>query len=480
MIKKTSVVWFRNDLRLDDNPALAAAFERGGPVIPLFIWSPEEEGGWAPGSASCWWLHRSLVSLDRRLRERGSRLTIRTGPSDKVLGDLAKSAGAASVFWNRRYEPAIIERDRGIQERLRRSGFEAESFNGALLHEPQDIRNKSGKPYQVFTPFWKACLATGEPPPPLPGPDKLTAPTQWPPTLGLDELGLQPKIQWADDIALAWTPGGAGARAEMERFLKGALFTYDDDRNRPDFNGTSRLSPHLHFGEISPRQVWHSVRECAEKRGIQAKTWRHWQYLTEIGWREFAHQLLYHFPHTPEKPLRSKFDAFPWRTDPVTLKAWQKGATGYPVVDAGMRQLWATGWMHNRIRMVVASFLVKNLLIPWQEGARWFWDTLVDADLAQNTSGWQWTAGCGADAAPFFRIFNAVSQGEKFDPEGAYVRSWIPELAKLPNRWIHKPWEAPGAVLSQAGVELGRTYPERIVSHAISREIALQAYAKLK
>ena len=390
---------------------------------------------------------------------------------------MAKETGADAVFWNRRYEPACIARDRKVEEALRAAGLHAESFNAALLYEPWTIQNKAGRPFQVFTPFWRTCLASAEPAEPLPAPRKLAAPPRQSASLPLAALELEPKPDWAAGLRAAWHPGSAGAQAELRRFLRAGLLTYAEGRNRPDLVGTSRLSPHLHFGEISPRQVWQAVKRQAESQSIPAAVWRKWQFLTELGWREFAHHLLFHFPHTPEQPLRPAFARFPWRKNAAWLRAWQRGQTGYPLVDAGMRELWATGWMHNRVRMVVASFLVKNLLVPWQEGARWFWDTLVDADLANNTLGWQWTAGCGADAAPFFRIFNPVSQGEKFDPQGNYVRRWVPELARLPDAWIHQPWQAPPAALTAAGVELGRTYPRPIVSHLVSREVALEAYA---
>jgi deoxyribodipyrimidine photo-lyase len=291
---------------------------------------------------------------------------------------------------------------------------------------------------------------------------------------------LEPERNWADGIRAAWRPGTAGAHAQLDRFLENALANYGQDRNRPDVAGTSRLSPHLHFGEISPRQIWGAVRRHAESKHISPTVWRAWPFLTELGWREFAHHLLYHFPHTPAEPLRAEFTKFAWHKNAGLLKAWQKGLTGYPIVDAGMRELWATGWMHNRVRMIVASFLVKDLLLSWTEGARWFWDTLVDADLAQNTLGWQWTAGCGADAAPYFRVFNPITQGEKFDPGGEYVRRWCPELARLPSEWLHKPWQAPREVLDQAGLRLGRDYPEPVVSHAIAREVALEAFARIK
>jgi len=475
-----TIVWFRHDLRLADNPALASAEKRGGPVVPVFIWSPQEEGAWPPGGASRWWLHQSLAALDDRLRAAGSRLVIRRGPTLESLRTLVKETGADAVFWNRRYEPAVIARDAKVKEALGSDGFAGESFNAALLHEPWTIQNQSKKPFQVFTPFWRHCLAKPDPAEPLPAPKRITAPVKWPKSLTLGELELEPKIKWAGRLRAAWQPGESGAIANLNCFLTKAFDDYTDQRNRPDVTGTSRLSPHLHFGEISPRQVWHGLRRMGAKRGLPVERWRGSQFLAEVGWREFAHHLLYHFPHTPSEPLRADFKKFPWRKDAAWLRAWQIGRTGYPIVDAGMRELWATGWMHNRVRMIVASFLVKDLLLPWQEGARWFWDTLVDADLAQNTLGWQWTAGCGADAAPYFRVFNPVSQGEKFDPHGNYVRRWCPELAKLPTDWIHQPHSAPPEILQAAGVELGRTYPQPLVRHAIAREVALEAFTRIK
>ncbi|MCX6928918.1 MAG: deoxyribodipyrimidine photo-lyase [Verrucomicrobia bacterium] len=475
-----AIVRFRQDLRLADNPALEAACRRGGPVVPVFVWAKEEEGAWPPGSASRWWLHQSLTRLAEEFRAAGTELIIRQGSSLAELLSVAKETGADTVVWNRRYEPAILARDRKIEESLRAAGLHTESHNAALLHEPWAIQNKAGRPFQVFTPFWRTCLAAAEPAEPRPAPRRLTSPTARPGSLPLAALGLEPKLNWTTGLRAAWQPGSVGAKAELERFLRDGVLTYSEGRNRPDLPGTSRLSPHLHFGEISPRQVWHAAKRFAETRAIPPAVWRHWQFLTEIGWREFAHHLIFHFPLTPEQPLRSEFARFPWRQNPAWLRAWQRGQTGYPLVDAGMRELWSTGWMHNRVRMVVASFLVKNLLIPWQEGARWFWDTLVDADLANNTLGWQWTAGCGADAAPFFRIFNPVSQGEKFDPEGNYVRRWVPELARLPGAWVHQPWQAPSAALASAGVRLDQTYPRPIVSHLVSREVALEAYQAVK
>lgn len=474
-----SIVWFRLDFRLADNYALQAAVERGA-VLPVFIQAPEAEAPWQPGRASQWWLHQTLRALDTNLREAGARLVIRRGPALETLRTLAKEIGATAVFWNRRYEPAVVLRDAKVNEALRGDGLKVESFNAALLQEPWTIRNQSDRPFQVFTPFWKHCLNASDPAAPLPAPKKIPAPAKWPKSLALDELELEPKINWAEGLRTAWQPGEPGAATKLRQFLSQAFADYSEQRNRPDLTGTSRLSPHLHFGEISPRQIWHGLRGLAAKRGWAPAAWRHSQFLAEAGWREFAHHLLFHFPHTPAEPLRPQFKNFPWRQDAALLRAWQAGRTGYPVVDAGMRELWTTGWMHNRVRMIAASFLVKDLLLPWPDGARWFWDTLVDADLAQNTLGWQWTAGCGADAAPYFRIFNPVSQGEKFDPNGDYVRRWCPELAKLAPEWIHQPHAAPREVLEAAGVVLGRTYPEPVVQHAAARAAALAAFAQIK
>lgn len=473
-----TLVWFRLDLRLADNPALDAALKRGGSVVPVFIHAPDEEAPWSPGGASNWWLYQSLTSLAASLREAGSQLIMRRGPTRETLQALVKESGATAVFWNRRYEPAVIARDTKVKDALRNDGVEVGSFNAALLHEPWTIQNQSGKPFRVFTPFWKNCLAQPAPLAPSPAPGKVSAPPQWPTTLPLAALELQPKINWATGLKSTWQPGETGAHAQLKRFLEAAHADYSDHRNRPDLIGTSRLSPHLHFGEIGPRQIWSALQDHAGAGG--ATNWRASQFLTELGWREFAHHLLYHFPQTPTEPLRADFNQFPWRKDPALLAAWRKGRTGYPIVDAGLRELWTTGWMHNRVRMIVASFLVKDLLLSWTEGVRWFWDTLVDADLAQNTLGWQWTAGCGADAAPYFRVFNPVSQGEKFDPRGDYVRRWCPELAKLPDAWLHQPWQAPAEILARAGIVLGRDYPEPIVNHAIAREVALEAFATLK
>ncbi len=465
------LLWLRQDLRLADHPALCAAVESGAPVIPVFLWAPWEEAEWAPGAASRWWLHESLQSLRADLEQRGSRLILRRVASDSLatLRELLQETGARAVFWSRRYEPQLIARDRRIKEALRADGLDARSFNAALLIEPWDVRNKSGRPFQVFTPFWKHVSATCTAPEPLPAPTTLPAPRDWPASAPLEELELMPRIPWHEGMARDWQPGEAPAARQLAAFLDDGVAGYSEGRNLPATRGTSRLSPHLHFGEISPRQIWHAARP-----------WRGGQFMAEIGWREFAHHLLYHFPHTPGEPLRAEYSRFPWADDAAQLEAWRRGRTGVPLVDAGMRELWTTGWMHNRVRMVVGSFLVKNLRLHWLEGARWFWDTLVDADLAANTLGWQWTAGCGADAAPYFRVFNPVSQGLKFDPTGDYVRRWVPELARLSGGDIHAPWEARPETLQRAGIVLGRDYPLPIVDLKRSREAALTAWQTLR
>ena len=476
-MSSTSIVWFRQDLRLDDHAPLRAALDRGGSVIPVFIWSPEEETPWAPGAASRWWLHQSLQSLDDELRKRQSRLVFRVGDSKAVLSSLIEETGASALFWGRRYEPVVIERDRTLKAHFREQLDVVESFNTSLLFEPWEVSNKSSKPYQVYTPFSKACFERGIAERLLPEPKMIPAPATWPTSEALAAFNLEPDLDWAFQMQAYWSPGTTGARKNMRRFLGEALEAYDDDRNRPDRRGTSELSPHLHFGELSPRRIWRELARIEDAEGSSSGLET---YQREILWREFGYHLLFHFPSTPEEPLRDSFRKFPWKVQRQHLKAWQRGETGYPIVDAGMRQLWSLGWMHNRVRMIVASFLVKNLLIPWQEGAAWFWDTLVDADLASNTLGWQWTAGCGADAAPYFRIFNPVSQGKRFDPEGNYVRRWVPELQHVPTKHLHAPWEAPEAQLDQAGVRLDRDYPQPLVDLAETRERALDAYEDMK
>ena len=481
MPEAVTLVWFRHDLRLDDNQALAAAAARGR-VVPVFIWAPEEEAPWEPGAASRWWLHHSLEKLSASLAKAGTPLVIRRCPSLDALRALAKEYAATHVAWNRRYEPAVVKRDTIIKKALVADGLGAESFNGGLLFEPVHVKTKQGNPYQVFTPFWRALLTLPEPSEPVAAARKLTAAEpvkRAAGSLDVGELDLLPAIDWAPTMRKTWSPGEAGATKRLEVFLARGLTTYGTQRDRPDHEGTSALSPHLHFGEISVRRVWHAVRQAVGGYPAAKITGSPEVYLREIGWREFASHLLYHFPHTTDAPLRADYTRFPWVKDPVGLRAWQRGRTGYPVVDAGMRQLWATGWMHNRVRMIVASFLVKDLRVTWLEGARWFWDTLVDADLAANTLGWQWAAGCGADAAPYFRVFNPTSQGTKFDPDGEYVRTWVPQLARLPAALVHVPSEADERTLERAGITLGRDYPDRIVDHAEARKLALDALKQM-
>ena len=481
MTKPLTIVWFRQDLRIADQPALRRAVDRGL-VIPVYIWSPDEEGEWPLGSASRWWLHHSLASLDEQLRERGARLILRRGPTQQALNELIEETGATAVYWNRRYEPAAIERDKLVKATLLSRGVQAESFNGSLLHEPWTILTKQNAPYQVFTPYWKACLLANVAHETLPTPRDVAFPAKAPKSLPLDELELLPSIDWDAGFYDAWKVGAPAAERRLQQFIAEAIGRYHEDRDRVDVDGSSLLSPHLHFGELSPRQVWAAVeKERAKSPALKSKIGKSAEvFLKEVGWREFAYHLLYHFPKTPTEPLRDQFRSFPWRRSRKDLNAWQRGRTGFPIVDAAMRQLWATGYMPNRTRMIVASFLAKDLRLPWLRGAEWFWDTLVDADLANNTLGWQWTAGCGADAAPYFRIFNPTMQAEKADPDGEYIRRWVPELTKLPTKWLREPWTAPEEELAAAGVTLGETYPRPMVDHHEARDAALAAYERVK
>jgi deoxyribodipyrimidine photo-lyase len=437
----TTIVWFRQDLRLADNPTLDAAVKRGEPIVPLYIWSPQDDGDWPPGAASRWWLHQSLRALGEALRKRGSRLILAKGPTTKVLADIATKTGATALHWSRRYEPAALECSTAVEKSFTARGIQTASFNGSLLAEPWEILNLSGKPYRVYTPYMRRMVRDLKPQPALRAPTKLNSPSKWPQSASLESLGLMPQIQWYTRMAERWQPGEDGAHARLNHFLKHKVSKYKQERDTPSADATSGLSPHLHFGEIGPRQIWHAL-------GAKG---RNSTFLSEVIWREFAYHLLYHFPQTTTKPLRPEFASFPWKKNGRHLKAWQKGRTGIPLVDAGMRELWATGVMHNRVRMIVGSFLVKNLLQPWQEGTRWFWDTLVDADLAANTLNWQWVAGSGADAAPYFRIFNPVTQARRYDPENEYVHRWVPDGS-----------------------------PNPIVDLATSREAALDAYADMR
>ncbi len=463
--------WVRRDLRLEDNPALRTA-AAGGAVIPVFIHSPADETGthapWGVGAASAWWLHRSLQSLHEQLHSLGSRLIIRRGDPALTLARIAAETSATGVAWNRIQEPAQQQLESAVIERLE----ELDVYAGEpdLLHEPTTLLTGAGTGYKVFTPFWRSLRQRMPPTEPLPCPT-LPSVDAWPMSESLSSLELLPSHDWTAGLQSTWTPGEAGATKRLHQITTTAA-AYEDQRNYPAIEGTSRLSPHLHFGELSPRQAWWAALQQVEQI---AEPW-----LRQLAWREFSHHLLWHEPKTVEAPLRPEFARFPWQSNEQLLQRWQRGQTGYPIVDAGMRQLWQTGWMHNRVRMIVASFLVKDLLLPWQQGARWFWDTLVDADLANNTMGWQWTAGCGADAAPFFRIFNPVAQGRRFDADGQYVRHWVPEISDLPNRWIHEPWNAPQADRGAAGLESGKAYPAPIVDHQAARKQALAAYGRIK
>ena len=474
---KRAIWWLRRDLRLHDNPALQAAIEAAEGVVPVFIWSPDEDGDWPPGGAQRWWLHQSLDRIGHALSKRGSRLILRRGESLEELKALLRETGADAVYWNRLYEPRAVERDTAIKQALREQGLEVESFNGGLLFEPWSQSTQKGDPYRVFTPFWKSCLNGPGPAEPLPAPKTVPTTASFPESLNLDDLDLMPRINWHDGLAEAWTPGETAGLANLESFLDEKMDRYHERRDYPAVEGTSRLSPYLHLGELSPRTAWQAASARRARSGAEAGGEA---FLRELGWREFAHHVLYHFPRTPAEPMDERFKDFPWRDDPGGwLEAWQRGQTGIPIVDAGMRQLWHTGWMHNRVRMIVASFLVKNLRLDWRHGARWFWDTLVDADLASNTMGWQWSAGSGADAAPYFRIFNPVLQGEKFDPDGGYVRTFVPEIRSLPPRFVHKPWAMPEKEKTKLGFKSGDSYPEPLVDLKTSREEALEAFKGL-
>lgn len=459
------IIWFRQDLRRSDNPALHAAYKQGAPILPVYILDDENAGDYKIGGAGRWWLHQSLQKLDESL---SGHLAMFKGNAIKIIGELVKETGAQGVYWNRCYEPWRLARDKKIKETLKDEEINVQSFNGSLLWEPWETHKDDDTPYRVFTPFYKrGCLEkNGEPAAPLPAPECLIYATPPDGALHLDDLCLMPKIQWYKAMDKEWVPGEDGALKRLDDFLQSGLNGYKEGRNYPDKHNVSRLSPHLHYGEISPRSVWHKARQVmiAERLETDTET-----FCSELGWREFSHNLLYHFPTLPQEPLQEKFKRFDWRQDEDALRRWQKGMTGYPIVDAGMRELWATGYMHNRLRMIVGSFLVKDLLLHWKHGEEWFWDTLVDADLANNSASWQWIAGCGADAAPYFRIFNPVTQGKKFDPDGNYVRRWVPEIADLDDKYLHEPWVT----------NHNCDYPEPIVNHSEARHKALSLFKKI-
>ncbi|MBB5206706.1 cryptochrome/photolyase family protein [Chiayiivirga flava] len=468
----TALLWFRRDLRLDDNPALQAALDAGHRIVPVYVHAPDEEAPWMPGAASRAWLAASLRALSAALRERGSMLVLRRGPTERALETLIEETGASAVYWNRLYEPAVIARDAALKTHFKQRGIDAHSHNAALLFEPWEIETGQGTPYRVFTPFWRnarARLRDGAPPAAparLPAVPHLASET-------VDALLPAPRPRWDRPMLADWRPGAAGAAEMLEVFLDDAVAHYKTQRDLPDRVGTSRLSPHLHFGEISPRRLVAAIQGRTWPAAVEphVETW-----LKELGWREFSHHLLYHFPASTDANLNPRFDDFPWAPrDNDALEAWCRGRTGVPIVDAGMRELWATGFMHNRVRMLTASFLTKNLRQHWIHGARWFWDTLVDADLANNTQGWQWTAGTGADAAPYFRIFNPVTQARRFDPDVRYVRRWLPELDALPDAAVFAPWEHADAA------RLAPDYPAQpIVDLAQSRDAALAAHDRIK
>lgn len=469
MTQKVTIHWFRQDLRLADNPSLCHA-AKNGTVLPVYILDDETPGQHAMGAASRWWLHHSLTALNKAL---GGNLAVYSGTPSRVFKALQNQFDIQKICWNRCYEPWRTARDSTLKEMLKDQGIKAESFNASLLWEPWEIKKNDGTPYKVFSQFYRnGCLKAAPPRTPL-NPPKNAKYCKDPKSNGIKSLNLLPQIRWDKSLESHWKIGEDAAQARLEEFIEEGLQNYKDGRNLPAKPYVSRLSPHLHFGEISPNQAWHHVAITGENKNTD-------HFCSELGWREFSHSLLYYNPKLPTTNLQSKFDDFPWQQNQKLLKAWQTGQTGIPMVDAGMRELWQTGYMHNRVRMVVGSFLVKNLRLHWQNGEQWFWDTLADADLANNSASWQWVAGCGADAAPYFRIFNPVIQGQKFDPEGDYIRQFIPELAPLPNKYLFSPWQAPKSLLEELKIELGKTYPTPVVDLKKSREEALEAFKSLK
>ena len=467
---KKTLVWLRNDLRLEDNPALFAARERGEELLVVYIFHEGEKGDLSQGSASKWWLHFALQDLAERLKSIGGHLLI--AKDEDIVGCLAsllEESGADAVFWNRRYEPEGIKIDTEVKQLLRKKTIEVQSFTGGVLNEPQAIQNKSGNPFQVFTPYWKNARQC-EVPEPLPAPPKMKGIRLN--GLSLEALNLLPEIHWDKEFYTNWEPSRTGAEARLKKMVKGKAMDYTATRDTPSLDGTSCLSAWLHVGQISCREIYHALR----KQGSEVEE----GYIRQLYWRDFAHHLMYHFPHSVKNSLKKDYDLFPWKENEDLAEKWRRGETGYPIVDAGMRQLWQTGWMHNRVRMIVASLLVKHLLQDWRVGLDWFWDTLLDADLANNVMGWQWCGGSGADAAPYFRIFNPVSQGERFDPDGTYVKTYLPELAQLPKKYIHQPWMLGELELATYGVTLGENYPHPIIGLKEGRQQALDAFQKFK
>ncbi|MBB3773937.1 deoxyribodipyrimidine photo-lyase [Angulomicrobium tetraedrale] len=477
-----ALVWFRDDLRLDDNPALDAALASGRPLALLYVLDTFSPNLRPIGGASRWWLGRSLAALEAAIAAKGGRLILKRGAAEDVVQKVAQDLGAGAVFWNRRYGAAEIAVDTALKAALTARGLAVESFNGALLHEPWTVRTQAGGPFRVFTPFYRNAATLPLRPLARPHGAWRFAPAPADAASKGDSLAdwsLEPHApDWAGGMRAAWSPGEQGARQRLEDLLDRGLKGYAELRDRPDLDHVSRLSPHLRFGEISPHQIRAALRHAEAAGTVSPRDTG--KFVSEIYWREFSYHLLFHNPDLAQANFNARFDAFEWAANPEATRAWRRGQTGYPIVDAGMRQLWQTGWMHNRVRMVVASFLIKHLLTDWRQGEAWFWDTLVDADPASNPASWQWVAGSGADAAPYFRIFNPVTQGETFDPDGTYVRRFVPELAALPAAFIQKPWVAPGEVLARAGVRLGETYPRPMVDHAEARERALERYGRIR
>ena len=475
MTQALTLVWFRQDLRIKDNPALSFAAQQGA-ILPIYIEDTGCPDEFQMGAASKWWLHQSLGRLNQSLN---GKLQFFSDNPAEILAQLVEDFKVTSVCWNRCYEPWQIKRDKAIKQALTDAGVQVKSFNGSLLWEPWQVVKGDGSPYKVFTPYYRrGCLQQTPPRLPLAAPESLKLFSDiHERAIQLDELAFMSDIPWYQEMDTQWEPGEAGAADNLSQFVGSAVSQYKEERNLPAVKGTSHLSPHLHFGEVSPNQIWYAAIDAKQGNvddpGLDC-------YLSELGWREFSYYLLYHFPELPAQNFNAKFNAFPWKQDEKALQAWQRGNTGIPIVDAGMRELWRTGYMHNRVRMIVGSFLVKNLLLDWRLGERWFWDCLLDADLASNSASWQWVAGSGADAAPYFRIFNPVLQGEKFDKQGEYVKRYCPELSKLPDKYIHKPWEAPNAILQASGIVLGEDYPKPIADLKVSRQQALDAFASLK
>jgi deoxyribodipyrimidine photo-lyase len=461
--------WFRQDLRLADNPALFAAAEQGL-VLPVYILDEKNAGKYHMGAASRCWLHHSLAALNQTLDH---KLQIYSGNPETILFELVQQYQATAIHWNRCYEPWRVQRDSHIKQTFKHQGIKVQSFNGYLLWEPWQLLKKDNTAYQVFTPFYRNTQSLQAPRRPLLQPDNLDLVALAEQSQSIRSLNLLPKIPWDQSLMIYWNIGEIAAQKMLQRFLNSGIEQYKQGRDFPALRAVSRLSPYLHFGELSANQAWYAMQ--SRESDDNAAHFRN-----ELAWREFSYSQLYHHPELAVKNLQAKFDAFPWQENPKALLRWQQGQTGIPIVDAGMRELWQTGYMHNRVRMIVASFLVKNLLISWQHGERWFWDCLLDADMANNSASWQWVAGCGADAAPYFRIFNPVSQGQKFDAQGEYTRHYIPELNTLPDRYLFNPWEAPINILQSAGIELGNNYPKPMVDLKLSRIRALEAFQSLK